>query len=52
MEEIHAKMTSRQNEMKLYMEVADKPINGKVHIVYISLSDFRLKFKLILQLLL
>ncbi|RIA93959.1 ubiquitin carboxyl-terminal hydrolase 5 [Glomus cerebriforme] len=29
MEEIHAKMTSRQNEMKLYMEVADKPINGK-----------------------
>jgi len=29
MEEVHAKMTSRQNEMKLYMEVADKPINGK-----------------------
>ncbi|PKY58434.1 hypothetical protein RhiirA4_550053 [Rhizophagus irregularis] len=29
MEEIHAKMTSRPNEMKLYMEVADKPINDK-----------------------
>ncbi|RIA93964.1 hypothetical protein C1645_873749 [Glomus cerebriforme] len=29
MEEIHAKMTSRQNEMKLYMEVANKPINDK-----------------------
>ncbi|CAG8566428.1 7948_t:CDS:10 [Funneliformis caledonium] len=29
MEEIHGKMASRQNELKLYMEVADKPINGK-----------------------
>ncbi|GBB88570.1 hypothetical protein RclHR1_01510021 [Rhizophagus clarus] len=29
MEEIHARMTSRQNEMKLYMEVADKPVNSK-----------------------
>ncbi|CAB5149159.1 unnamed protein product [Rhizophagus irregularis] len=28
MEEIHAKMTSRQNEMKLYMEVADIPLSG------------------------
>ncbi|CAB4475303.1 unnamed protein product [Rhizophagus irregularis] len=29
MGKIHANMTSRQNGMKLYMEVADKPINGK-----------------------
>ncbi|CAG8434848.1 2439_t:CDS:10 [Funneliformis mosseae] len=29
MEDIHGKMASRQNELKLYMEVADKPINGK-----------------------
>ncbi|GBC24696.2 cysteine proteinase [Rhizophagus irregularis DAOM 181602=DAOM 197198] len=28
MEEIHAKMTSRQNEMKLYMEVAEIPLSG------------------------
>ncbi|PKY61708.1 hypothetical protein RhiirA4_487043, partial [Rhizophagus irregularis] len=26
--EIHAKMTSRQNEMKLYMEVAEIPLSG------------------------
>jgi hypothetical protein len=30
MEEIHA-TTSRQNEMKLYMEIADRPIYGKVY---------------------
>ncbi|GBB89576.1 hypothetical protein RclHR1_01630014 [Rhizophagus clarus] len=30
MDEVHKKMTSNQNEMKLYMEVADKPINGKI----------------------
>ncbi|GBB86550.1 hypothetical protein RclHR1_12980003 [Rhizophagus clarus] len=29
MEEIHKKMTSRQKEMKLYMEIADRSINGK-----------------------
>ncbi|POG66834.1 ubiquitin carboxyl-terminal hydrolase 5 [Rhizophagus irregularis DAOM 181602=DAOM 197198] len=28
MGEIHAKMTSRQNEMKLYMEVAEIPLSG------------------------
>ncbi|PKY26877.1 cysteine proteinase, partial [Rhizophagus irregularis] len=27
-DQIHAKMTSRQNEMKLYMEVADIPLSG------------------------
>ena len=43
MEEIHTKMTPRLNEMKLYMEVADKPINSKVCNYYtdiIILSDF------------
>ncbi|CAG8737552.1 19364_t:CDS:10, partial [Gigaspora margarita] len=30
MEEIHTKMAARQNELKLFLEVADKPINGKV----------------------
>jgi ubiquitin carboxyl-terminal hydrolase 7 len=49
MGEINAKMSTRRNEIKLYMEIAEKPINGKVQIVYISLSDFLLKFKLILQ---
>jgi hypothetical protein len=35
MEEIYTKMEVR-NEMKLYMEVADKPIDGKVCIIVIS----------------
>ncbi|GBB99174.1 hypothetical protein RclHR1_03440007 [Rhizophagus clarus] len=29
MEKVHANMITRQSEMKLYMEVADKPINGE-----------------------
>lgn len=32
MEVIHKKCTSRQNDMMLYMEVADKPIDDKVYI--------------------
>jgi hypothetical protein len=35
MAEIHANMTKRQSEMKLYMEVADKPINDEVYNCYI-----------------
>ncbi|CAB5388507.1 unnamed protein product [Rhizophagus irregularis] len=30
MEEVHKRMTSHQNEMKLYMEVADKPFNDTI----------------------
>jgi hypothetical protein len=32
MEDIHSRIACQQNKMKLYMEVADKPIYGKVHI--------------------
>ncbi|KAG9295196.1 hypothetical protein G9A89_006177 [Geosiphon pyriformis] len=29
MEDVHSKMASRQNELKLYLEIADKQLNGK-----------------------
>ncbi len=35
MEDVNTKMASRQNELKLYMEVADKPINDKVYIYFV-----------------
>lgn len=50
MKEIHARLTSQEDEMKLYMEVADKKFNGKVYnfyITYFVFSDFYLEFKLI-----
>lgn len=43
MEVVHKKFTSRKNEMLLYMEVADKPIDDKVYILYIINSSLKLR---------
>lgn len=43
MEKIHAKIACQQNKMKLYMEVADRPIYGEVHNCNMVSSDFFLK---------
>ena len=48
MDEIRTKTASRQNEIKLYMEVADKLINNKVYDCYINFSRFS-TLKLTLQ---
>lgn len=50
MKEIHARLTFQEDEMKLYMEVADKKINGKVYnfyITYFVFLDFYFEFKFI-----
>jgi len=43
MEDINTKIASQQNELKLYMEVADKPINDKVYCIYILLYIIYIK---------
>lgn len=40
MKEIYARLVSQNNEMKLYMELADKKINGKVYYNFL-LNIFR-----------
>jgi len=45
MNEIHTKMASRQDDIKLYMEVADKPINDKVYNCCINFRISAFKFK-------
>lgn len=45
MEEVHKRMTSHQNEMKLYMEVADKPFNDTVCYIINYLKFYFLNLK-------
>lgn len=46
MEEVHKRMTSHQNEMKLYMEIADNPFNDTVCYI-INYLKFTFKYKIL-----